>query len=42
MYGFLLNMWILKKIDEDYLSLMVTKGFITEDERQMIIATPQK
>lgn len=42
MYGFLLNMWILKKIDEDYLVLMVTKGFVTEEERQMIIATPQK
>lgn len=42
MYGFLLNMWILKKIDEDYLALMVTKGFIAEEERQMIIATPQK
>jgi len=42
MYGFLLNMWILKKIDEDYLALMVVKGFVTEEERQMIIVTPQK
>lgn len=41
MYGFLLNMWIMKKIDEAYLNIMVTKKYITEDERALIIATPQ-
>lgn len=41
MYEFLLNMFIMRKVDENYLSIMVTKGFITEQEKQMILATPQ-
>lgn len=41
MYNFLLNMWIMKRIDEAYLTSMVTKGRITEEEKQMILATPQ-
>jgi hypothetical protein len=41
MYQFLLNMWVMKKIDETYLSGQVTKGRITEDEKAMILATPQ-
>lgn len=41
MYGFLLNMWIMKKIDEDYLALQVKYKRITEAEKEMIIATPQ-
>ena len=41
MYQFLLNMWIMKRIDEEYLARMVTKGRITEEEKQMIMATPQ-
>lgn len=41
MYNFLLNMWIMKRIDEAYLTTMVTKGRITEQEKQMILATPQ-
>ena len=41
MYNFLLNMWIMKRIDEAYLTNMVTKGRITEEEKQMILATPQ-
>ncbi|WP_434352398.1 hypothetical protein [Trichococcus flocculiformis] len=41
MYGFLLNMWIMKKIDEAYLTAQVTKGRITEEEKVMILATPQ-
>ena len=40
MYAFLLNMWIMKKIDEAYLTAQVTKGRITE-EKAMILATPQ-
>jgi hypothetical protein len=40
-YGFLLNMWIMRRIDEDYLTTMVTKNIITEEEKQMILATPQ-
>lgn len=41
MYQFLLNMWIMGKIDEDYLDIQVTKGRITKEEKDMIIATPQ-
>jgi hypothetical protein len=42
-YGFLLNMWIMKRIDETYLTQMVnmTPQRITEQEKQMILATPQ-
>ena len=41
MYNFLLNMWIMKRIDEEYLTAQVTRGRITEEEKQMILATPQ-
>lgn len=40
-YGFLLNMWIMCRIDEMYLTQMVTLKRITEEEKQMILATPQ-
>lgn len=40
-YGFLLNMWIMKRIDENYLAQMVVLKRITEEEKQMIMATPQ-
>jgi len=40
-YGFLLNMWIMKRIDENYLTQMVTLTRIAEQEKQMILATPQ-
>lgn len=40
-YGFLLNMWIMKRIDEAYLTTMVAMNRITEAEKQMILATPQ-
>lgn len=41
MYGFLLNMFIMKRIDEVYLTNMVALKRITEEEKQMILATPQ-
>ncbi len=41
MYGFLLNMWIMRKVDDEYLSDMVTKKRITEEERLMIMVSPQ-
>lgn len=41
MYNFLLNMWIMNRIDEDYLQIRVKKGQITQEEYEMIIATPQ-
>lgn len=40
-YGFLLNMWIMKKVDETYLAGQVAKGRLTNDEKEMILATPQ-
>lgn len=40
-YGFLLNMWILRRIDETYLTTMVALKRITEEEKQMILVTPQ-
>lgn len=41
MYQFLLNMWIMKRVDENFLQGQVVKGRITEEEKQMILATPQ-
>ena len=41
-YAFLLNMWIMGKVDEDYLEIQVVKGRITTEEKTMIVATPQK
>lgn len=41
MYQFLLNMWIMRKVDEAYLQARVTKNQITQQELGMIIATPQ-
>lgn len=41
MYGFLLNMWIMKKVDESYLQIQVQRGRITQEEYEMIVATPQ-
>ena len=40
-YAFLLNMWILRRIDETYLTTMVALKRITEEEKQMILVTPQ-
>ena len=40
-YGFLLNMWIMRRIDEVYLDGQVSRGNITLEQKQMIIATPQ-
>lgn len=41
MYDFLLNMWVLGKIDEEYLDKMVDKGFISENEKNQILDTSQ-
>lgn len=40
-YAFLLNMWIMRKVDGEYLSAMVTKKRITEEERLIIMVVPQ-
>lgn len=41
MYGFLLNMWIMKKVNEVDLEKAVTIGRITSQEKDMIVSTPQ-
>lgn len=41
MYGFILNMWVSRKITETQVQSYVTKGFITQEEANMILATPQ-
>jgi hypothetical protein len=41
MYQFLLNMWVMGRIDETFLQEQVTKSRITQQEYEMIIATPQ-
>lgn len=40
-YPFLLNMWMMKRIDEAYLNQVTIVGRITEEEKQMILVTPQ-
>ena len=40
-YLFLLKMWIMKRIDEAYLTEMVRLKRITEEEKEIILATPQ-
>lgn len=41
LYPFILNMWIMGK-DEAYVNNALAKGYIAEDERDLILATPQK
>lgn len=41
MYPFLLNMWIMKKVDESFLQEQVTRGRITQQEYDLIVAIPQ-
>ena len=40
-YPFLCNMWIMKRLDEQYLTQMVLLKRITAEEKAMIVATPQ-
>ncbi|WP_273041278.1 hypothetical protein [Paenibacillus sp. 23TSA30-6] len=40
MYGFLLNMWVMKKVDEQRL-ISYTPKFLSEEERKAILATAQ-
>ncbi|MFZ5688690.1 MAG: hypothetical protein ACOY9Y_11045 [Bacillota bacterium] len=41
MYQFLLNMWIMKKITAQQVQNAVNKGYITQQEADIILATPQ-
>lgn len=40
-YPFILNMWIMKKINTEQVRVYAPK-FITAEEAEMILATPQK
>lgn len=40
LYPFILNMWIMGK-DEVYVANALKKGYITEEEEEIILATPQ-
>ncbi len=40
LYPFILNMWIMGK-DEAYVNKALSKGYISEPEKNMILATPQ-
>ena len=41
MYQFLCNMWVMRRIDELDLNKIVDRKWITEEEKDMILATPQ-
>lgn len=42
MYAFLLNMWMMQRVDQPFLEAQAKRGFITEEELQMILVTPQE
>ncbi len=42
MYAMLLKMWKKKKIPKGKIAKAVTKGWITEAQKEIIINTPQK
>ena len=39
-YRFYLNMWIMRKVTQEELQVLIPK-FLTQQEYEMIIATPQ-
>lgn len=41
MYAFILNMWVMGKITEAKVQAYVVKGYITQAEADIILATPQ-
>jgi hypothetical protein len=41
MYNFILNQWVMKKFTETNVQNCVTKGYITQDQADTILATPQ-
>ena len=40
-YTFLLNMWLMRKVDERYLQGQVDRKRLTLEEKDMILASPQ-
>lgn len=41
MFNFIYGMWVMGKINEAKVQSYVPKGYITQAEADMIIATPQ-
>jgi len=41
-YPFLLNMWVMRRLNETYLEGQVRRNHITQEEYEMIVATPQQ
>jgi hypothetical protein len=41
MYQFILNQWILDRVDEVFVNYQYEKNRITKEERDMILATPK-
>jgi hypothetical protein len=41
MYDFILYQWIMKKFTTDQVNKCVAKGYITQDQANMILATLQ-
>jgi len=41
MYKFIYNMWIMKRITAEQVQAYADKGFITQEEANTILATPQ-
>ena len=40
-YAFILNMWIMGRVDEVFVNAQVRMNRLTQDEADMILATPQ-
>jgi hypothetical protein len=41
MYNLLLNLWIMNRISETNIQNAVTKGYITQEQADTILATPK-
>jgi hypothetical protein len=41
MYDFILNQWVLKKFTTANVQNCITKGYITQDQANVILATAQ-
>lgn len=41
MYEFLLNMWVMGRIDQAKVNQAVTKRYLTAEKAKMILATPK-
>lgn len=41
MYNFILSMWVRGKVTEANIAHYVSKGYITQDEANFILATPK-